>query len=79
MLNFNIIKNGLYYDENIKDYRKPYIKELLERDNKILHHYSKALTEKQYNTVQSVFNYSQKNGGTIDSHCYYNDYVIIDK
>lgn len=29
--------------------------------------------------IENVFNFSDKNGGAIDSHRYYNDYVVVDK
>lgn len=29
--------------------------------------------------IENVFNFSDKNGGAVDSHRYYNDYVVVDK
>ena len=53
------------------------LRELLEKNNKMLIRYNQLLnTDKG---IISVFDFSNNNGGTIDSFIYYNDYIIIDK
>lgn len=50
-----------------------YLEELLKENGHKLVNYNKAQEGHKY---ESVFNYSQKNGGTYDSFRYYNNYVI---
>ena len=50
-----------------------YLMELLERNGHKLVKFDKCEADHEYMTV---FNYSEKNGGTYDSFRYYNDYVV---
>lgn len=50
-----------------------FLKDLVEKNGDKIVHYTKAKIDKKY---VSVFNYSEKYGGTYDSFKYYNDYVI---
>lgn len=54
-----------------------FLKELLENKNKMLVRCDKVLSTDK--GIMSVFNFSNNNGGTIDSFRYYNDYIVIDK
>lgn len=47
--------------------------ELIEENDHKLVQYNKAKKNHKY---MSVFNYSEKYGGTYDSFKYYNDYVV---
>lgn len=49
------------------------LKELLAKNGDKLVKYNETQEGKRY---ESVFNYSIKNGGSIDSFRYYNDYVV---
>ena len=50
-----------------------FLKDLVDSNRDRIVHYTKCKDEKKY---VSVFNYSEKYGGTFDSFKYYNDYVI---
>lgn len=50
-----------------------YLNELIKENNDKLVLYNKAKTNYKYMTV---FNYSEKYGGTYDSFKYYNNYVV---
>ena len=50
-----------------------FLKDLVDSNGDRIVHYTKCKDE---NTYVSVFNYSEKYGGTFDSFKYYNDYVI---
>lgn len=50
-----------------------YLTELIKDNNHKLVRYNKVKENHEYMTV---FNYSEKYGGTYDSFRYYNDYVI---
>ena len=50
-----------------------FLKELVDSNGDRIVHYTKCKDENKY---VSVFNYSEKYGGTFDSFKYYNDYVI---
>ena len=54
-----------------------FLKELLKKHNKVIVRYDKVLSTDK--GLMSVFNFSNNNGGTIDSFKYYNDYVVINK
>lgn len=53
--------------------RTLYLKELLEKNGHKLVRYNECVSGHKY---ESVFNYSDRQGGTIDSFQYYNDYVV---
>ena len=50
-----------------------YLKELLNKNGHKLVRYNNCIAGHKY---ESVFNYSARHGGTVDSFKYYNDYVI---
>lgn len=50
-----------------------YLSDILKKNGDRLVHYDEAKQGKKY---MSVFNYSVKNGGAVDSHKYYNEYYI---
>lgn len=50
-----------------------YLKELLDKNGHKLVRYDNCIVGHKY---ESVFNYSERHGGTFDSFKYYNNYVI---
>ena len=50
-----------------------YLKELIEKNGHKLVKHDNCINGHKY---ESVFNYSEKHGGTVDSFQYYNDYVV---
>ena len=50
-----------------------FLKDLVEKNGNKIVRYDNCRADKKY---MSVFNYSEKYGGTFDSFKYYNDYVI---
>lgn len=50
-----------------------FLKDLVEKNGDKIVHYKNGKADKKY---MSVFDYSEKFGGTFDSFKYYNDYVI---
>lgn len=49
------------------------LKELLDKNGHKLVRYNNCIAGHKY---ESVFNYSARHGGTVDSFKYYNDYVV---
>lgn len=54
-----------------------YLKDMLEDNEKQLIKYDKVLDSDT--GIESVFDFSVKNGGCVDSFNYYNEYVVINK
>ena len=52
---------------------KMFLKELLEKNGHKLVRHNNCIAGHKY---ESVFNYSERYGGTFDSFKYYNDYVV---
>ena len=52
---------------------KLFLKDLVKKNGDKIVYYNECKIGKKY---MSVFNYSEKYGGTIDSFKYYNEYVI---
>ena len=50
-----------------------FLRELIQQNGHKLARYNEAIAGHIY---MSVFNYSEKHGGTFDSFKYYNDYVV---
>ena len=50
-----------------------FLRELIQQNGHKLVRYNEAIAGHIY---MSVFNYSEKHGGTFDSFKYYNDYVV---
>ena len=53
------------------------LKDMLKDNNKQLIRYNEGIYSDT--GIEKVFDFSEKHGGAIDSHLYYNNYYVIDK
>ena len=56
-----------------------YLSDLVEENGDRIEYFRLSISERELQnyTIESVFNCSDRHGGTFDSFKYYNDYVIL--
>lgn len=66
-------RENLYKRLNANGCYTMFLKDLIKKNGHELIHYTQAKNGRKY---ESVFNYSNRYGGTFDSFKFYNDYVV---
>ena len=69
--------NILVENKKVENWKYKSLKDMAEANNKEIVAYNKVLDTDT--GIENIFDFSNKNGGAIDSFRYYNNYVVVDK